>query len=74
MLYTNIRRLTPEIIKRSSVTFDVVWANETNMFIQLNPIKPSDIWKGIPDYDKDANPYLIPSNKINKYKILHAYR
>ena len=79
MLFANIRRLTPDIIKKSPVTFDIIWSTETNMFIQLNPKKPSytdNIWIDIPDYDKEANPHLLVSNKnkLSNYKILHAYR
>ena len=59
MLGPNIRRLTPELLKKSPYHFNVLWQYNNHLFVSMTP-KTADPWKDIPDYDLEANPHLIP--------------
>lgn len=61
MIHRVFRKLTPEFVKKSGYEFNVLWTNNRYVFIELN--KKKDIWKDIPDYDKNVNPYLYDKNK-----------
>ena len=61
MLGPNIRRLTPELLKKSPYHFNVLCQYNNHLFVSMTP-KKSDPWKYIPDYDLEINPYLIPAH------------
>lgn len=59
MLGPNIRRLTPELIKKTPYHFNVMWQYNNHLFVSMTP-KTTNPWKGIHDYDLEVNPHLIP--------------
>lgn len=59
MLGPNIRRLTPELLKKSPYHFNVLYQYNNHLVVSMTP-KTLDPWKDIPDYDLEANPHLIP--------------
>ena len=61
MLGPNIRRLTPELLKKSPYHFNVLCQYNNHLFVSITP-KTWDPWKDIPDYDLDVNPHLIPAH------------
>ena len=64
MLGPNIRRLTPELLKKSPYHFNVLYQYNNHLFVSMTPKTPKtvDPWKDIPDYDLEANPHLIPAH------------
>tara|TARA_B100000424_G_scaffold240550_1_gene208016 strand:- start:143 stop:373 length:231 start_codon:yes stop_codon:yes gene_type:complete len=61
MLGPNIRRLTPELLKKSPYHFNVLYQYNNHLFVSMTP-KTLDPWKDIPEYDLEANQHLIPAH------------
>ena len=61
MLGPNIRRLTPELLKKSPYHFNVLCQYNNHLFVSMTP-KTADPWKDIPEYDLEVNPHLIPAH------------
>ena len=61
-MLSNIRRLTPAFVKRAPYHFDILWSKGQYVLIEINPKYPKI--KDIPDYDKEANDFLVSQSSV----------
>jgi hypothetical protein len=61
-MLNNIRRLTPVFVKKNPYHFDILWSKGHYVLIELNPKYPKN--EDIPDYDKEANDFLVSQSSV----------
>ena len=63
MIPIGLRRLTPYFVKKSAYDFNILWTKERYLLIELTKKPPKHkelmVYKDIPDYDKEVNPFLL---------------
>tara|TARA_Y100000816_G_C25789695_1_gene413882 strand:+ start:263 stop:469 length:207 start_codon:yes stop_codon:yes gene_type:complete len=65
-MFGGIRRLTPEMIRNSKYHFNIVYKSNKYLFIKLSKKDIPYNLDEIPDYDKNVNPFLIPTMIIKE--------